>query len=79
MYIKGYFFATKTLANAKVKVINEGEGIPVTPEATTTTYTTIEKHPTDGYWYIRSDDITEKYLGKGEEIELPDPDPFHLT
>jgi len=66
--IKAHLFDTLEAANAAIELINAGEGIPVSPEAVTRTYTQAQEN--DGRIYIAADEVTEKYLGEGVEIEL---------
>jgi hypothetical protein len=66
--IKAHLFDTLEAANEAIELINAGEGIPVSPEAVTRTYT--EAQENDGRIYIQADEVTEKYLGEGIEIEL---------
>jgi len=66
--LKVYVFDTLEAANEAIELINAGEGIPVSPEAVTRTYT--ETQENDGRIYIAADEVTEKYLGEGIEIEL---------
>ena len=66
--IKAHIFNTLELANNAIELINEGEGIPVNPEAVTRTYTQAQEN--DGRIYIQADAVTEKYLGNPIEIEI---------
>jgi hypothetical protein len=66
--LKAHTFDTLEAANAAIEVINQGEGIPVNPEAVTRTYT--EAQENNGTIYIVADEVTEKYLGEPTEIEL---------
>lgn len=70
MYIKAHTFDTLKEANAAIEVINQGEGIPVSDDAVTRTYTTAQEN--NGIIYIVADDVTEKYLGEPTEIEIND-------
>jgi hypothetical protein len=65
---KAHTFDTFEEANAAIEVINQGEGIPVNPEAVTRTYTQAQEN--NGTIYIVADEVTEKYLGEPTEIEL---------
>jgi len=67
-YIKVHLFDTIEAANQAIEIINQGEGIPVRPDAVTRTYTQAQEN--DGRIYIAADEVTEKYLGEGIEIEL---------
>jgi len=67
-YIKAHLFDTLEAANKAIELINSGEGIPVSPEAVTRTYTQAQEN--DGRIYIAADEVTEKYLGEPTEIEL---------
>ena len=66
--IKAHTFETFEAANAAIEVINQGEGIPVTPNAVTRTYT--EAQDNNGTIYIVADEVTQKYLGEPTEIEI---------
>ena len=68
MVFKVHTFATIEQANNAIDLINEGEGIPVNDSAITRTYATAMQH--GDLWYIYADEITEKYLGEGEIIEI---------
>jgi hypothetical protein len=70
MYIKAHVFETMEAANAAIILINQGEGIPVNSEAVTRTYT--QSTEVDGIVLIYTDEVTEKYLGEGEFIEIKD-------
>jgi hypothetical protein len=72
MVCKAHTFDTLQQANAAIEVINQGEGIPVNPEAVTRTYT--EAQENNGTIYIVADEVTEKYLGEPIEIELIYPE-----
>jgi len=56
--INGYFFATLALANAKIALINAGEGFPNNGFYT---QTYCEALPCVGGYYIPHDAITAKY------------------
>jgi hypothetical protein len=71
-FINVHTFETFEAANAAIEVINQGEGIPVNPEAVTRTYT--EAQENNGTIYIVADEVTEKYLGEPTEIELIYPE-----
>jgi len=66
--LKAHLFDTLEAANSAIELINTGEGIPVNSEAVTRTYTQVQEN--DGRIYIQADEVTEKYLGEGVEIEL---------
>ncbi len=68
--IKAHTFATVQDAQNAVNLINEGEGIPVSADAVTRTYT--DYNEKDGFIYIVSDRVTDKYLGNPTTIELTD-------
>ena len=68
MEFKVHTFATIEQANNAIDLINNGEGIPVNDSATTRTYATAMQHK--DFWYIYADEVTEKYLGEGEIIEI---------
>jgi hypothetical protein len=67
-YIDVYLFDSEQQAQDAIETINAGEGIPVSPEATTRTYTVYEQY--GDYWYIYADDVTRKYLGDPVRIEI---------
>ena len=69
-FIKGYFFLTKIAIDAAIDAINDGEGIPKTPNAITKTYCTPMQCV--GGWYIPFDQVTNKYLSNPIDIELPE-------
>lgn len=56
--INAYFFATITLANAKVAEINEGENLPNNGYLTTSYCL---PKPCEGGYYIEIDEVTSKY------------------
>jgi hypothetical protein len=68
MYINAHIFNTIELANEAISLINKGEGIPVSDDSVTRTYTQVQEN--DGYIYITADEVTEKYLGKPTEISI---------
>jgi hypothetical protein len=68
MYINAHIFNTIELANEAISLINKGEGIPVSDDSVTRTYTQVQEN--EGYIYITADEVTEKYLGKPTEIEI---------
>jgi hypothetical protein len=71
-YIKAHTFATEQDAQQAIDLINQGEGIPVNPEAVTRTYT--EAQENEGRIFIISDEVTIKYLGEPIEIEIIYPE-----
>jgi hypothetical protein len=70
--IKAHLFYDLEQANAAVELINQGEGIPVSPDAVTTTYTQPQEH--NGQVYIQADEVTEKYLGTPIDFEIINTD-----
>jgi len=68
MMVKVHKFDTWQQATAAVEQINEGEGIPISPEATTQTYCNVEQY--DEFYYIRFDEVTAKYIDHSTEIEI---------
>ena len=68
MYINAHIFNTIELANEAISLINKGEGIPVSDDSVTRTYTQVQEN--EGYIYITADEVTEKYLGKPTEISI---------
>ena len=67
-YIKAHIFDTLEQANNAIELINQGEGIPVNPEAITRTYTQAQEN--NCTIYIVADSVTEKYLGEPTDLEL---------
>jgi hypothetical protein len=70
--IKAHIFNTEQEAQQAIELINQGEGIPVNPEAVTRTYT--EAQENEGRIFIISDEVTIKYLGEPTEIEIIYPE-----
>jgi hypothetical protein len=68
--IKSHTFTTEQEAQQAIDLINEGEGIPVSEDAVTRTYTNYQT--AEGVYYIAADDVTEKYLGEPTDLELPE-------
>ena len=68
MIFKVHTFATIEQAKTAIDLINEGEGIPINDTAITRTYATAMQHKE--FWYIYADEVTQKYLGEGEIIEI---------
>ena len=68
MEFKVHLFDSLEQANNAIDLINEGEAIPFNDIAITRTYATAMQH--EEFWYIYADEVTEKYLGEGEIIEI---------
>ena len=66
--ILAHVFLTEAAAIAAIQLINAGEGIPVEPTDTTTSYTMA--YPYEGGWYIQADAVTQKYLTETQTISL---------
>ena len=66
--IKGYEFETIELANVQIDLINQGEGIPISDDSTTRTYTQPQER--DGIIFIAWDSVIEKYLGTPTDLEF---------
>jgi hypothetical protein len=74
-FTKIYTFDTIEQANQAVDMINKTLGIPISEEATTRTYTTVQQR--DGLIYISHDETIESVLGGGYiEHEFPIINPF---
>jgi len=69
-YIKSHIFASGQDAQQAIDLINQGEGIPVSEDAVTRTYTNYQT--AEDAYYIAADDVTEKYLGEATDLELPE-------
>lgn len=67
-FINAHTFTTEVEANKAIDLINQGEGIPVSPDAVTRTY--CEAIAYADFYYIHADAVTEKYLGLPSEIEI---------
>jgi hypothetical protein len=67
-FIKAHIFNTLEEANNAIELINQGEGLPVNETATTRTYT--EAQENNGNIYIFADEVTERYLGTSQDLEL---------
>lgn len=67
-YIKAHTFTTELEYLEAIDRINKGEGIPVSEDATTRTYTDFQVQ--EGVYYIHAEKVTEKYFGKGEDFEI---------
>jgi hypothetical protein len=65
--IKAHVFTTETEAKNAIDLINKSEGIPVSEDSTTTTYTEYKEE--NGVFYILADDITVKYLDTPTDYE----------
>jgi hypothetical protein len=70
--IKAHTFPNHQDAQQAIELINQGEGIPVNPEAVTRTYT--EAQENEGRIFIIPDEVTTKYLGEPTEIETIYPE-----
>jgi hypothetical protein len=68
--IKAHTFATEQEAQQAIDLINQGEGIPVSEDAVTRTYTQWKQ--LEDTYYISADEVTEKYLGEPTDLELPE-------
>jgi hypothetical protein len=68
--IKAHIFATEQEAQQAIDLINVGEGIPVSEDAVTRTYTNYQT--AEDVYYIAADEVTEKYLGAPTDLELPE-------
>jgi hypothetical protein len=68
--IKAHLFTTEAEAQQAIDLINQGEGIPVSEDAVTRTYTNYQT--VEGIYYIAADEVTEKYLGEATDLELPE-------
>jgi hypothetical protein len=62
-----YLFNMKFEAKEFIKKINEGEGIPKSPESITQTYCEYEEW--EGKFYIVKDDMIKKYI-ESDPIEI---------
>jgi hypothetical protein len=69
-YTNVHLFESLEAANAAIQTINQGEGIPVSDDAVTLTYTQAQEN--NSTIYIVADDVTEKYLGEPTKIEIYD-------
>jgi hypothetical protein len=68
--IKAHLFTTEAEAQQAIDLINKGEGIPVSEDAVTRTYTNYQT--VEYTYYIAADEVTEKYLGEPTDLELPE-------
>ena len=69
--IKAHIFNSEAEVVAAIDLINQGEGIPVSEDSVTRTYCDFQQ--LNSVYYIVSDDVTEKYLGEPNDLELPEP------
>jgi hypothetical protein len=67
--IKVHVFNSEAEAQQAIDLINEGEGIPISEDSVTRTYTEFQQF--EGGYYITADEVTEKYLGTATDLELP--------
>jgi len=70
-FIKAHIFATEQEAVNAINLINQGEGIPVSDDAVTRTYTDWQQ--LEDIYYILADEVTKKYLGEPTDLEIPEP------
>lgn len=70
--MKGYKFITEESAQAAITSINSAAGLPVSPEATTRTWTSynVAELNSPQFYYIRHDDFTETVLGTPDNLEV---------
>jgi hypothetical protein len=68
--LKAHIFTTEAEAQQAIDLINQGEGIPVSEDAVTRTYTQWQQ--LEDIYYIAADEVTEKYLGEPTDLELPE-------
>jgi hypothetical protein len=68
--IKAHIFTSEQEAQQAIDLINEGEGIPVSEDAVTRTYTQWQQ--LEDIYYIVADEVTEKYLSEPNDLELPE-------
>ena len=68
--IKAHLFTTGAEAQQAINLINQGEGIPVSKDSVTRTYTNYQT--VEDVYYIAADELTEKYLGEPTDLELPE-------
>ena len=69
MLFKAHTFTTEAEAQQAIDLINQGEGIPVSEDSVTRTYTNYQT--VEDTYYIAADEVTEKYLGEATDLELP--------
>jgi hypothetical protein len=70
MLFKAHTFTTEQAAQQAIDLINVGEGIPVSEDSVTRTYTNFQT--VEDVYYIAADEVTEKYLGEATDLELPE-------
>ena len=70
MLFKAHTFTIEAEAQQAIDLINEGEGIPVSEDSVTRTYTNCQA--IEDVYYIAADEVTEKYLGEATDLELPE-------
>jgi len=70
--MKGYKFTTEEAAQAAIANINLVAGLPVSPEATTQTWTSynLAELNEPQFYYIRHDEFTESVLGEPDELNI---------
>lgn len=66
--IPAFRFNSEAEAMSAIDDIDEAEGIPANEEALTKTYTLPFEQ--DGFWYIKADAVTSKYLNGAVSIEV---------
>jgi hypothetical protein len=69
MLFKAHVFTTEAEAQQAIDLINQGEGIPVSEDSVTRTYTNYQT--VGDTYFIVADEVTEKYLGEPTDLELP--------
>lgn len=67
--ILGYKYYSELDAQISNSLINKTLGIPVSPEATTRTWTNYQ-YDSLGFWYIIADDTIESILGQPTEFDI---------
>jgi hypothetical protein len=66
--IKAHTFTTVQDAQNAIELINQGEGIPVSEDSVTRTYTNFKTY--NEIVYIVADEVTQKYLGNTTDLEI---------
>lgn len=66
--IKVHTFTDEQEAQQAIELINQGEGIPISLEAVTRTYTDVKRY--EETIYIQADEVTQKYLGNPTELVI---------
>lgn len=66
-YIKAYIYNTELEANNSLSLINNQLGIPVSIDAVTQTYTSIELN--NGKYIIKHDEVIETILGLPSDFD----------